>query len=72
MNLNKLQEMVKDKEAGHAAVHGVTKSQTQLDEWTTTTMKFSSKNWIEVAATSNQAKTVNKAMILQAGENSKH
>ena len=28
MNLNKLQEIVKDREAWHAAVHGVTKSQT--------------------------------------------
>ena len=28
MNLNKLKEMVKDREAWHAAVHGVTKSQT--------------------------------------------
>ena len=30
MNLNKPQEMVKDREAWCAAVHGVTKSQTQL------------------------------------------
>ena len=30
MNLSKLQEMVKDREAWYAAVHGVTKSQTQL------------------------------------------
>ena len=30
MNLNKLKEMVKDREAWHAAVHGVTKSQTRL------------------------------------------
>ena len=30
MNLSKLQEMVKDREAWHAAVHGVAKSQTQL------------------------------------------
>ena len=30
MSLNKLQEMVKDREASHAAVHGVAKSQTQL------------------------------------------
>ena len=29
MGLNKFQEMVKDKEAWHVAVHGVTKSQTQ-------------------------------------------
>ena len=30
MNLGKLWEMVRDKEAWHAAVHGVTKNQTQL------------------------------------------
>jgi len=28
VSLSKLQEMVKDREAWHAAVHGVTKSQT--------------------------------------------
>ena len=32
MSLSKLQEIVKDREAWHAAVHGVTKSQTQLSE----------------------------------------
>ena len=30
MNVSKVQEMVKDREAWCAAVHGVTKSQTQL------------------------------------------
>ena len=30
MNFSKLQEIVKDREAWHAAAHGVTKSQTQL------------------------------------------
>ena len=30
MSLSKLQEMVKDREAWHAAVHGVTKTRTQL------------------------------------------
>ena len=33
MSLSKLQ-MMKDREAWHAAVHGVTKSQTQLRDWT--------------------------------------
>ena len=32
MNLGKLQEMVRDREAWRAAVHGVAKSQTQLDD----------------------------------------
>ena len=35
MNLSKLLEIVKDKEAWRAAVHGVTKSRTQLNDWTT-------------------------------------
>ena len=30
MNLSKLQEIVKDRESWHAAVHGVTKNQTRL------------------------------------------
>ena len=30
MNLGKLQDMVRDREAWYAAVHGVAKSQTQL------------------------------------------
>ena len=35
----KLQEMVKDRKAWHAATHGVAKSQTKLRDWKTTTMK---------------------------------
>ena len=36
MSLSKLWEIVKDKEGCRAAVHGVTKSQTRLSDWTTT------------------------------------
>ena len=36
MSLSKLQQMVKDRETWYAAVHGVTKSQTRLSEWTAT------------------------------------
>ena len=38
MSLNKFREMVNDREAWHAAVHGVTKSWTQLSNSTTTTI----------------------------------
>ena len=38
MNLSKLWETVKDRGAWSAAVHGVTKSQTRLSDWTTTTI----------------------------------
>ena len=37
MNLDKLQEMVRNRETWHAAVHGVAKSQTHLGDLTTTT-----------------------------------
>ena len=36
MNLSKLREIMKDREAWHAAVHGVAKGQTQVSDWATT------------------------------------
>ena len=36
-SLSKLQEIVKDREAWHAVVQGVTESQTQVSDWTTAT-----------------------------------
>ena len=39
-SLSKLQEIVKDSEAWHAVVHGVTEGQTQLSNWTELKMSF--------------------------------
>ena len=39
MTLRKLQEMVKDRKAWHASVHGFTKRRTRLSDWTTTSTR---------------------------------
>ena len=38
MGLSKLRELVRNREAWHAAVHGVSKSQTRLSEWNELTL----------------------------------
>ena len=43
MSLSKLWEMVKDREAWHATVHGVIKSQSWLSSWKTTTTTTENK-----------------------------
>ena len=45
MNLSKLWGMVKDREAWHAAVHGVAKNWTWLSNWTMTTTTIS-RLWV--------------------------
>ena len=53
MNLSKLQEIVKDREAWCAAVHGVVKSQTRLSDWTTTRWQVFSLSWVPSRLTSS-------------------
>ena len=40
MSLTELRELVMDREAWRAAMHGVTKSQTQLSDWTELNMPY--------------------------------
>ena len=47
MNLSKLQELVKDREAWRVAVHGIAKSQTRLSDWT-------ELNWTELRLQGDQ------------------
>ena len=46
-SLSKLQEMVKDREAWLATVHGVAKSRTRLSYWTWLTKSLAVGNWIK-------------------------
>ena len=58
MSLSKLQEIVKDKEAWHAAVHRVTKRWLQLSDWITT----ASKPPLEHKKTSVSSKNITKTL----------
>ena len=46
MSFNKLWEMVEDREAWHAALHGVAKSQTRLSDWTAMTTHV--PYWVDI------------------------
>ena len=47
VSLNELREMVMDREAWRAAIHGVAKSQTRLSNWTELTWA-TEVNWTEL------------------------
>ena len=59
MNLGKLREMVRDREAWHAAVYGVAKSQTCLGDLTATNVKIhvQIKKHASMEISSNQTTT---------------
>ena len=49
MSLGKLRQLVMDREAWHAVIHGVAKSQTRLSYWT----ELNSRAWSRISHTAN-------------------
>ena len=73
MSLGKLQELVMDREALHAAVHGVTKSWTQLSNWIELNWTYNkwpvdfywvSYNWTLLMVTSKCLDSVKKSPFI--------
>ena len=49
MSLRKLQEILKERETWHAAVHGVTESQTWVNDWKTKSLFLYSRGSLELS-----------------------
>ena len=47
MSLSKLQELMMDRDTWHAAVHGITKNQSQLTDWTELNRSVTEKRWLK-------------------------
>ena len=57
MNLSTLQEIVKDRGASNAAIHGVTKSQTWINDWKTKSLFLYSRGSLELSKATNAVLT---------------
>ena len=65
MNLGKLWEMVRNREAWHAAVHVVSMSQTRLSDWTTATIHKFNRNIVKQRWTGWPLQSPFQPMILR-------
>ena len=62
MSLSKLWEIVKDREAQSAAVYVVSKSQTQLSDWTITTIDKATAEFEKIDSNSERSSTVGEML----------
>ena len=56
MGLGRLWGLVMDREGWHAAIHGVSKSRTQLSDWTELNWLYSTKNYIQYPVINHNGK----------------
>ena len=59
MSLSELQELVMDRDAWRAAIHGVTKSRTRLSDWTELKEAIAGKSSIVVKELSQARRQLN-------------